>query len=283
MVQLPQNKLDVFCYDTGTYHLPAVLLVHGLGDEADTWRHILPDLARTHRVLAPDLPGFGRSDRSKRTYSISFYQQILLELLDVLQIGQADIVGHSMGAMIAQFTALNQPERVRRLLLLSGSLVASSGRLDWRTLMFLVPYIGEWQYNALRKDPQKAYRSLMPYYRNLERLPQADRDFLFLRVNQRVWSDGQRDAFLSVLRNLARWLPGAQKSLPGKLAGFLKPTLIIWGQGDQVNSVENGQALLQLQPNARMIILPDSGHNLHQEDPQAVLAEINKEIAYGSG
>ena len=282
IVRLPQNGLNIFCYDSGNPHKPVLLLVHGLGDDADTWRHILPSLAETHRVLAPDLPGFGRSDKPQRKYSIPFYDRVLLELLDVLQVGQVNMIGHSMGAMIAQFSALNQPERVKRLLLLAGGLAASATRLDWRTLLFLVPYLGEWQYNGLRRDPQSAFQSLQPYYRSLKSLPQPDQDFLFLRVNQRVWSDGQRDAFLSTLRSLAGWLPGQQKLLPGQLAGFNKPTLILWGEADQVNPVGNARALALLQPQARLVILPQAGHNLHQEDPRPVLGEIEKEIALGS-
>ena len=271
MVRLPKSGVELFFYDTGNLDAPTVLLVHGLGDEADTWRYILPSLAETQRVLAPDLPGFGRSDKPRRNYSIAFYTSVLFELMDVLQIEKAQWVGHSMGAVIVQSAALLQPQRVSQLVLISGGLAANATRLSWRTLLFLIPRLGEWVYNGLRKDAQKAYRSLLSYYRSLQDFAQQERDFLFLRVNQRVWSDGQRDAFLSALRSLAAWLPGQQKTLPDRLAGFRIPTVIIWGDADQVNPVGNGRALSALMQSARLQIVPLGGHNLHQEDPKLVL------------
>ncbi len=68
-VQLPSSKIRLQVYDTGGDAKPPVLLLHGLGDEADTWRHVLPLLQPDYRVLAPDLPGFGRSDKPRRRYT----------------------------------------------------------------------------------------------------------------------------------------------------------------------------------------------------------------------
>jgi pimeloyl-ACP methyl ester carboxylesterase len=115
---------------------------------------------------------------------------------------------------------------------------------------------------------------LEPYYSNLEGLPAADKEFLFRRVNERVWDDGQRRAFLSTIRNLARWLPGQQRDLPARLAELDIPTLVIWGEVDQMNPVANAHALVTVQPSAKLVIIPGAGHNLHQENPQAVLEAI---------
>lgn len=277
-VRLPRSVVVVHYYDTFQPQAPVFLLIHGLGDEADTWRHILPALAAHGRVIALDLPGFGSSDKPHRAYTIDSFVQAVSELMDVLGISSATLVGHSMGGIIAQSLALETPARVERLALISGCLVAKATRLSLSSLLFLIPRLGEWQYNRLRKDPQAAYRSLVPYYRSLQDLPQADRDFLFQRVNQRVWSDGQRYAFLSALRSLAAWVPGQQKRLPARLAGFTLPTAIIWGIADAVNSIENGRWLAQLQPAARLYEIPLAGHNLHQENPQAVVEAIKNFI-----
>jgi pimeloyl-ACP methyl ester carboxylesterase len=277
-VRLPRSVVVVHYYDTLQPQAPVFLLVHGLGDEADTWRHILPALARYGRVIALDLPGFGGSDKPERAYTTPYFVQAVSELMDVLVISSATLVGHSMGGLIAQSMALEIPAKVERLVLISGCLVAKAIHLSLSSLLFLLPRLGEWQYNRLRKDPQAAYRSLAPYYHSLDGLPQADRDFLFQRVNQRVWSAGQRHAFLSSLRNLAAWVPGQQKSLPSRLAGFSLPTAIIWGTADAVNSLENGRWLAKLQPAARLVEIPLAGHNLHQENPQDVLNAIENFI-----
>jgi pimeloyl-ACP methyl ester carboxylesterase len=282
-VHLPKSNFDLFCYLAGDRNAPPLLLIHGLGDEADTWRHLIPSLASRWRVVAPDLPGFGRSSQPERAYTLEFFQAALLELLDALHIEKATLVGHSLGAAIAHALALEHPGRVERLVLISGSLVAKVQKVDLATMLFIVPGLGEWMYNRLRKNPQEAYRSLDIYYADLPGLPAADREFLFQRVNQRVWSDGQRRAFLSTLRSLARTLPGLQRSLPERLSGSHTPLTCIWGAADRVSSVENGQALATLAPHTRLVIIPQAGHNLHQENPQAVLAEAGSPVIKGNG
>lgn len=273
-VYLARGGLTLHVYEAGATDAPPMFLIHGLADEADTWRHLVPPLSTQYRVIAPDLPGFGRSEKPDRPYTVPFFQDVLLELLDTLEVQRAVLVGHSLGAVIAHALALSHRERVERLILIDGSLVARSQKIDLATMLFLIPGLGEWLYNRLRKDPQAAYRSLEPYYSRQDDLPKADREFLFQRVNERVWSDGQRRAFLSAFRNLARWIPGQQRNLPSRLATLDVPTLVLWGEADRMMPVENGHALVELQSAARLVVVPGAGHNVHQEDPGAVLEAI---------
>ncbi len=278
-INLSESGARLFLYDTGQADVAPqtetpMLLIHGLGDEADAWRYVLPPLAADRRVVAPDLPGFGRSDKAKRAYTLAFYQDVLFELLDALAIDRVILVGHSLGGIIAHSMALARPQRVERLILLDGSLVSVGGRPSLGMLLFLIPGVGEWQYNRLRKDPEAAYRSLAPFYQDLDGLPAAEREFLYQRVNERVWDDDQRRAFFSILRSMARELPRRQKTLPQDLAGLQVPTLAIWGEKDPLNPVENAYKLVRLQPGARLVIIPDGGHNIHQEQPGAVVDAI---------
>jgi pimeloyl-ACP methyl ester carboxylesterase len=198
----------------------------------------------------------------------------MLDLMDKLTIQRAVLVGHSFGAMLAHTIARGNPERVERLVLIGGSLVVRSRKFDLATMLFLIPGLGEWQYNRLRKDPQAAYRTLEPYYGQLDDLTEVDRAFLFQRVNERVWSDSQRRAFLSAFRHLARWLPGQQRDLPSDLATLDLPTSAVWGELDRINPVENGHALVEMQPTARLAVVPEAGHNVHQEHPAAILRAV---------
>jgi pimeloyl-ACP methyl ester carboxylesterase len=274
-VQLSKSQCAVHMYKAGEKSKPPMMLVHGLGDDADTWAHLIPTLSQTHHIIALDLPGFGRSERPNRAYTLAFFENVVLELMDTQQIPQAILVGHSLGAMICHTIALNHPERVTRLILLDGSLVARAQKLNRTTLMFLIPGLGEWMYNSMRRDPQAAYASLAPYYADMQHLAETDRQFLFQRVNERVWSDGQRRAFLSTFRNLASTLT-QQKDLPTRLAQMKIPTLAIWGEQDAINLVDNGRALAEQQPNTRLVIVPNAGHNVQQENPQAVIKAINQ-------
>ncbi len=273
-VYLARGGLTLHVYEAGATDAPPMFLIHGLADEADTWRHLVPPLSTQYRVIAPDLPGFGRSEKPDRPYTVPFFQDVLLQLLDTLEVQRAVLVGHSLGAVIAHALALSRRERIERLILIDGSLVARSQKVDLATMLFLIPGLGEWLYNRLRRDPRAAYRTLEPYYSRLDDLPKADREFLFQRVNERVWSDGQRRAFLSAFRNLARWIPGQQRNLPSRLATLDVPTLVLWGEADRMMPVENGHALVELQSAARLVVVPGAGHNVHQEDPGAVLEAI---------
>ena len=275
---LARHGFSLFLYDTqpdaGSSGTP-MLLVHGLGDEADTWRHVLPALAAQRRVIAIDLPGFGRSDKPDAPYAVPWFAGVLLDLLDTLQIERVALAGHSLGAVTSHWLMLEQPARIDRLALLDGGLVSKPGKLDMGTLLFLAPGIGEWLYTRLRKDPQAAYDSLRPYYANLDSLPEADRTLLFERVNQRVWSDDQRRAFFRTLRGLVRWLPGQQKTLAARLAAVTTPTQVLWGEQDRIASVENGRALAAMQPGAQLTVVPGAGHNIQQEAPAQVIETIS--------
>ena len=277
-VTLARSGFTLFLYDTqpdAVVGVAPLLLVHGLGDEADTWRHVLPALSAQRRVIAIDLPGFGRSDKPDASYAVPWFAGVLLDLLDTLQIERVALAGHSLGAVTSHWLALEQPARIERLALLDGGLVAKAGKLDMGTLLFLMPGIGEWLYTRLRKDPQAAYDSLRPYYVNLDALPEADRALLYERVNQRVWNDDQRRAFFRTFRSLVRWLPGQQKDLPARLAAVTTPTYVLWGEQDRIASVENGRALTAMQPGVQLTVLPGAGHNIQQEAAAQVIEAIS--------
>ncbi len=270
-VALPKTNQTLFTFQAGDPTAPPVLLIHGLGDEADTWRHLIPALAAQQRVVALDLPGFGRSDQPDIDYTPDFLQRTLLELMDVLGLDDVLLIGNSLGAMLAQSLAPKAPERIRGLALLDGTLVAQGSRTNLPMLLFAMPKLGEYLYTRLRKDPDAAYASLRPFYFDLDALPQADQDFLYMRVNQRVWSDGQRRAYFSVLRSVGPWRRKLQGGLPKLLEMVTTPTLAIWGEADQVMPVANGRALTELQASAQLITIARAGHLPQQERPDAVL------------
>ncbi len=110
-----------------------ILLIHGLGSNAKGWLKNIPALAKEYRVIAIDLPGYGISDKEAYQYSLSFYAEVLTEMLTKLDIDKATFVGHSMGGQIAMITSLNYPERVENLVLISpaGFERFLEGEGDW--------------------------------------------------------------------------------------------------------------------------------------------------------
>ncbi|PYO22176.1 MAG: hypothetical protein DMD85_12135 [Candidatus Rokuibacteriota bacterium] len=122
---------------------PAVVLVHGLGGFAESWRHNIGSLAARATVYAIDLPGFGRSAKPRAVYSLAFFARTLHAFLDGVGVTHASLVGHSLGAAVAVTYALTRPARVERLALLSGCVPGFAWRPGWRARVMATPGVGE--------------------------------------------------------------------------------------------------------------------------------------------
>jgi pimeloyl-ACP methyl ester carboxylesterase len=270
-VNLPKQDLTLFFFQAGSQHKQPLLMVHGLGDEADTWRHIFSTLAEEYHTLAIDLPGFGRSDQPHVDYTPGFMMDVVTQFLDQLDIASAIIMGSSLGGILAHGIAISHPERIKGLILVGGTLLQPEPMQDWGIRLMQVPLLGEWLYTRLRSDPDAAFASLDNMYHQLEKLPEPDREFLFTRVNQRVWSDGQRRAYFSTLRNLSPWIKKMQPKLPEKIKRLDIPTLVIRGEFDRLFPDRNAEELLKIQPRTEKTVIPKVGHLPHQEDPDGFL------------
>jgi pimeloyl-ACP methyl ester carboxylesterase len=271
LTQLPKRDLRLFYFDSNKKSQPHLLMLHGLGDEADTWRHVFHPLRKDIHILTLDLPGFGRSDKPDVVYSPQFLMDSVIGLMDALSIHSTIVMGSSLGGILAHGLALAHPERISGLILVGGALLQAGQMQDHSIRLMQMPIIGEWLYTRLRKNPDAAFASLSKVYHQLEKLPKSERDFLYTRVNQRVWSDGQRRAYFSTLRNLIPWLKSVQKVLPAQLSQLQIPTLILRGEYDGLFSETNANQLLKIQPDAKKFEIRDAGHLPHQEAPEAFL------------
>lgn len=273
---LPRINLNLFYLEAGAENKTTIVMIHGLGDEADTWRHIFIPLSKSYHLIALDLPGFGRSDKPERDYTPKFMMESIIALMNLLEIDKAILMGSSLGAMLSQGIALGHPARVSGLILVDGALLQKKPMLDWSFGLMRIPLIGEFLYNRLRKDPDAAFDSLRNVYHDLDNLPEADREFLYTRVNKRVWSDGQRRAFFSTLRHLTGWAKDIQADLPGQLADLETATLVIRGEHDELFPVENAEGVTNVQPNASLVTLEDAKHLPQQEVPTLFLKKVQE-------
>jgi len=272
--QLPDLGIDLYYFESGDPEDTALILLHGLGDEADTWRHVITPLAEKYHVLAVDLPGFGRSSHPKRAYTPDLMMKAVLELMDELGIEQAILVGSSLGGILSQGLAVTQPERVCGMVLVDGALLQPEAMGDRGLRLMQIPLLGEWLYTRLRKDPDAAFDSLRIVYHDLDGLPETDREFLYTRVNKRVWSDEQRRAYFSTLRHLTPWVKRVQEILPNRLADLDIPTLVVRGKHDQLFPANNANAIQEAQHDVVVATLEAVNHLPQQEDPQAFLAVV---------
>lgn len=216
---------------------PPVVAVHGLASRGADWAPLLPDLARSHRVYAIDLLGYGESDKPQDAdYSIAAEADVVRGFLDAKQISQADVVAVSMGGWIALKLAAGHPERVRRLVLFDSAGLAFPTTLtvdsfaprDIRELRQLI---------ALQTDRG----GLMPDF--------VARDFL--RVNrEHAW----------ILRRQMESMLSRRDLMDGKLGTVTVPVLLLWGTADQLTPIGTGRRMQRELPHARLIELGGCGH-----------------------
>jgi pimeloyl-ACP methyl ester carboxylesterase len=296
-LELPRGRGSLFFYDSAAAGpgqgaaLPDIVLIHGLGDEADSFRSLFPLLAERRRVLAPDLPGFGRSmARGRVTFRSCL--RALRHLVEAECRGPAILVGSSLGAALAEALARAAPGLCAGLVLMDGGLptppTSGSGILS-----MLLPIVGERHYRSLRGAPEAAYRSLEPYYADLASLPEAERSFLARRVAARVESDSQMRAYFSLLRSLAALSAFGQGRWRRFLSGDRPPLLVLWGSDDQVLPRAGAELLLAAAGRAQadrgsqadggsrppepvLRIMEGAGHLPHQERPRETAAAIEE-------
>jgi pimeloyl-ACP methyl ester carboxylesterase len=154
----------VLCYLDGSGDGPPVVLLHSINaaPSAAEVRPLFEALRGQRAVVAPDLPGFGRSERADRDYGPAFFATAILELLDALKAGTAHVLALSTTAEFAARAAREAPERFASLVLVSptglGSRVPPSGKVSERIHGFLkTPYVGSGLYRLLRTRPSVRY------------------------------------------------------------------------------------------------------------------------------
>src|SRR5436190_11222678 len=99
---------------------PAILLIHGIGDNSTTWSTVQSKLAQRFTVIAPDLLGHGKSDKPRADYSVAAYANGMRDLLSVLDIDHVTVVGHSLGGGVAMQFAYQFPQKTERLILVAS-------------------------------------------------------------------------------------------------------------------------------------------------------------------
>lgn len=218
-----------------------LLLLHGLGSGSEDWEYQLSFFSHHYRVIAADMRGHGRSEKPPGPYSVSMMAVDVTGLLDELSVGEAHIVGLSMGGMIAFQLAVGCPERVRSLVIVNSAPA-------------LVPHtIGEWvrvrQRLMLARlfGPARTGRFLS---RRL--FPKPDQEFFRTRLIER-WATNDSNAYLASMHALIGW------SVEDRVGDLCQPVLVIVGDRDYT-SVDSKRAYACKIPDARVVVFEDSGH-----------------------
>lgn len=241
---------------------PPVVLLHGLIGDHTTWNALIPELAKDHLVLAPDLRGHGRSPLpAGSTMGFPELARDIVGLLDREKIDRAHLVGLSAGGFLALTVALTQPNRVRSL-----TLVSSAGHCDAHTRS-----IGQRWVETYREEGFDAFA-----LRLLKDLYYPDWIEAHLDVADRL-----RDALRE--RDLTGSLLWGESirtfDLRGRLSGIHAPTLAVQGMDDRVVDPSHARLLRQTITGTEVRLLAQTGHMVPVERPEETLEAIRGWVA----
>jgi 4,5:9,10-diseco-3-hydroxy-5,9,17-trioxoandrosta-1(10),2-diene-4-oate hydrolase len=249
-----------------------LVLLHGAGDNSLDWRWIMPTLAATHRVYAPDLPGSPDSARPAAEYSPAFFERFAAGFLDALGIGRATLVGNSLGGLISFRLALSEPARVTALVLVDGAGLGRSVNPAFTTVN--VPLLGEAAIPFWR-TPVGAYQRAWGRTALLFAHPPGTVPREWLAEQCRLArSPGYLEAHLSVLRALVGPF-GQHEVLVDRLGLLGMPTLVIWGTRDRVFPHSQAKRAVARLREGSLALIPNCGHMPHVECPDPFLGALD--------
>ncbi len=241
-----------------------VLMIHGVGlDAALVWRGVMHPIAEAHfKVVAPNLMGFASSEHKQVNYSIAYQAGAIAQLIDKLKLDHLSLVGSDLGADVALYYAVEHPDKVERLVLVSGGLVGAAGAEKLRKGM-------------LPNTPEAMQTALDASFYWMPPLPQ----FMYERMIAALADDmqAQTDMLNSVPRDEAHI-----RSKLGQIFNTL--TIIIWGAKNPYFSSAQAEALHSALPGSATVVFKTSGpfpQLEHPDDFAESLTFILKQVEGG--
>jgi pimeloyl-ACP methyl ester carboxylesterase len=248
---------------------PAVLLLHGIGDSSDGWEPLMSDLAQHYTVIAPDLLGHGRSAKPRADYSVAAYANGMRDLLDVLDVDSATVVGHSLGGGVAAQFGYQYPERCERLVLVASGGVGP----EVNPILRLVSVPGADLALVTMQLPTSklAARAVMEVLKRTGTDLGRDADELS-RVIHGMPDAAARGAFSRTLRSVVDWRGQVVTMRDRAYLTDEVPVLLVWGAHDGIIPVRHAELAAAAIPSARLEIFDEAGHFPHHTDPERFVA-----------
>ncbi len=224
-----------------------VLLVHGYGSSTASYAPVMDALAAHFRVLAIDLPGFGKSDRRDGDYSPDALADVLADVLTHKGVQRAHVVGHSWGSSVVLAFARRHPDRLDRLVIISGWVY------DEQLLPIMrwarVPGLGEALYGLFYRNSigERLYLNFVD--------PNLVTQRVVDEVEKQMGLEGAVAAALAAARGMHRFA-----ETEGEYRTIKNPTLLLWGRDDRVARLAFGERLARELPHARLVVMGRCGH-----------------------
>src|SRR5947207_4440428 len=259
-------------------HGTPVVFIHGLGSSGYMeWRLNLEPTAVRHRVYAPDLPGYGRTDKPRVRYTIPYFARFVRRYMDFLGLRRAALIGASLGGRIALEVALEEPRLVRKLVLVN---TLGLGRPQVRMAqmaygLVTIPRVGEAVMgiarDALTWAPRRMIRRIAGRYSGVSvDLEQTMDDSYLDDLRDMYAADGFHNAYLSTVRSLVnpRALFGGHHDVTRRLNELKIPVQLIWGAADPLFPLAHAERAQSLLGQADLAVIDGAGHTPQAEQPE---------------
>lgn len=261
---------------------PPLILLHGFAASTFSWRNVMPALADSRRVVAYDRPAQGLTERPMREtwgnaadwetlnpFGTEGQMAMLNNLMDTLGIESAVLVGNSAGGTLATRMALEHPERVAGLVLISPAVYAGGGAPGWVRPLFNLPQVNRLAPLLTRRIQQWGMDFARTAWHDPSRMTDADWEGYLRPLQAQDWDRG--------LWELSRASSAAD--FTGRLGELTVPTLVITGDDDRVVPTAQSVRLAGELPDASLTVISACGHVAQEECPGETLAAIDAYLA----
>ncbi|WP_072687685.1 alpha/beta fold hydrolase [Rhodococcus marinonascens] len=256
---------------------PALLLIHGIGDNSSTWTEIIPHLAENYTVIAPDLLGHGCSDKPRADYSIAAYANAMRDLLSAVGIDRVTVVGHSLGGGVAMQFAYQFPQMVDRLVLVAAGGVTT----DVHPLLRLasIPVLNEALKLLRIPGAIPTVRFMGNALSRLNGIRLHSGKILhdtpdLVRVLSELYDPAAHAAFLRTLRAVVDWRGQVVTMLDRSYLVENIPVQIIWGDRDTVIPVSHAHLAHAAISGSHLEVFRGAGHFPFRDDPMRFLRTL---------
>lgn len=246
-----------------------IVLIHGLGASSYTWHKIMPELAKTNRVIAIDLKGFGQSDKPlDGAYSIFDQARLIEDYIARRKLRGVTLIGHSFGGGVALAVALNHHDAGKRqiesLVLIDS--IAYRQPLPFFFRVLRTPLLGEIGMSLIPPEVQMERALAIAYHEDGKVTPETISNYA-----SALHSEGGRHALLNTINNLD---PDQADEFSRRYPGLKMPALLLWCEHDKIVPLKFGKRLAADLPDARIEVIEECGHIPHEEKPEETLRAI---------
>ena len=231
-----------------------ILILHGWGGSSESWINVQELLSKKYLVIAPDLPGFGKTPSPPVGWSLERYVEFVERFSQELDLGRIILLGHSLGGRIAIVYAVKYPQELERLILCSAAGIRHM-RLRHKILLIIAKsanLIGSLPF--VRRYRQRVRRL---FYHAIQRTDYLEAEGVM------------KEIFLSVL----------SRNLRPILSSITTSTLVLWGEEDDYVPLKDAYIMKEEIADAKLVTFPGIGHTPHKKIPEELVKEIETFLA----